>query len=169
MPEQQPPSFPLKLEMGIRANLTDSPSLIWSSQEIAAVLGISMPQQGYWDPDFVILEILTSGVVFDPNQFPGPFSYQFETSTFIDVSNIKAVAFSNPGMSETWNEGDQYFHPLGVFIQERPLIQLGISPLPAVAPTALVDLGSGYYAIRLYGRQDPAIYSNWVFFEFSTY
>ena len=169
MPEEQRLSFPLKLEMGIRANLTDSPSLIWSSQEIAAALGITMPQQGYWDPDVVILEILTSGVDFDPDQFPGPFTYQSETSTVLDGSIIKAVEFSNPGMSVTRNEGDQYFHPLGVFIQDRPLIQLGISPLPAAAPTALADLGSGYYAVRLYGRQDPAIYSNWVFFEFSTY
>ena len=169
MPEEQHPSFPLKLEMGIRANLTDSPSLLWSSEEIAAALGMPVPQQGYWDPDVVILEILTSGIDFDPNQFPGPFSYQFETSTILDGSNIKAVAFSNPGMSETWNEGDQYFHPLGVFIQDRPLIQLGIAPLPAVAPTAMADLGSGYYAIRLFSPQHPGIHSNWIFFEFSTY
>lgn len=160
--------LPLALEMGERQNKVDSPPLIWASEQIATVLGTPAPQEGYWHPSLIVLEVLTSDAEFDPSQYDHSFSYNVEFSAYQDGDIITGVAFSNPEGVATFNVENQYPHPLGITVQTNPTVELFVVPLIAKPPATITDLPPGFHAVRMSVLKNQGLVSNWVYFEIAT-
>lgn len=179
-----PSRHPLVLEMEQRPALTDSPRLTWSSEQIAAVLGTSGPQQGYWDPGLIWLDVLMSDDEFDPRQYDGPLSYEgVDYALQLHGDTIYGVGMSGPGPQMTMNYAvgeSQMLHRLGINVQIGPVVELGIAPLPGNTDTTVIHtdtvltglqltrttvISPGFYAVRLCSSRGPDVRSDWVFFK----
>ena len=156
-------NYLISLWIDQRQNEIDSPELHWDVETVASLLGVDPPQDGYWSPVDIILEILKSDFGFDPNQHNPPVFYSVEIAAYMDGSIITGVVFSNPDGVATFNFENQYYHHTNNNVETGPNLELGIAPLVVQPPMMLNELAPGYYAARI--RLTDDTFSNWVIFQ----